>query len=94
MRSILSSEMAEKSNSLLMVVGSLTRTPSTSTSVWPVSPPRRRTVAAAPGPPDWVTVTPGTVRSIWATEVGDDCSISSRVMTETALPAFPIAIGR
>ena len=46
-----------------------------------------------PGPPDSVTVTPGTVCSRPATEVGDDCSIWSRVMTETALPAWPMAIG-
>src|SRR5215211_6100638 len=87
MRSTSARTSVEKSNSRPVVEGSLTRMPSIRTRVWRDSPPRMRTVWIWPGPPFWVTVRPGERRRRSPTSRTLDCSISSAVMTVTALPA-------
>ena len=93
MRSTSASTMVEKSNSRPVDEGSLTRMPSTSTSVWRTSPPRKDTVWIWPGPPFWVTVTPGDWRRRSATSRALDFAISSAEMTVIALPSRWIGWG-
>jgi hypothetical protein len=63
--------------------GSLTRTPSTRTSVCDDVAPRMNTLVVAPAPPLWTTSRPGTSRRSSSTSVFPLFSICSRGMTVT-----------
>ena len=85
-RSIVPGAISAKLKSPAAPLGSLTRMPSISTSVWPVLAPRSITPVVPAGPPACVTVSPGTERSASVREAGLLVASVSPLMTLMALP--------